>query len=125
VSAIIRSGSWHGEEFVLVCDYHPKTNGLGKVQRAIVDFLATGPGGFGHCGDGYHGGRSSYHHRASNEHRAANGYPPELDLLWHGLPHGVQVAKITAAVYATQEPTASQTRVVHADSLRDRRPGAG
>lgn len=101
-----------GKEFVLACDHTPKTNGLGKVQRAIVDYLATAPNGFP---DFYQNGSK---HPVVDEYRYAAGYSPESDLLWHCAPRGATVASITMNVYGTEALTASQTRVVQRNVRR-------
>ena len=42
--ALIR-GTAVGHQFVLECDHHANTNRLGRVQRAIIDYLGTAPEG--------------------------------------------------------------------------------
>lgn len=89
--------STHGKQYVLEWCHRSKTNGLGKIQRAILDYLATAPAGFGSIG---------------RESKDSNR------ITWHGQPYGVRVPEITAAVYATEEPTASQIRVVQRNVRR-------
>lgn len=78
-----------GSVYVLDSCHTPKTYGLGRVQRDILDYLATAPAGFG-----------------GPLVRAANG-----DLTKHGPPYGVLIADIAESVYSGK-PTVPQTRAV-------------
>ncbi len=80
--------------YVLELYCHSKTNisGLGSVQRAIVEYLATGPGGFyGQVGWPWPGGCDT-----------------------HGPPNGVPVTSICRSVYGDYlaDPTPAQIRAV-------------
>jgi hypothetical protein len=103
-----------GHEFVLECDHHANTNGLGKVQRAIVDYLGTAPEGLDP------GAKSELHRHARNAWLKARDYPDddEVHALWHGVPYGVTVPEIATAIYSTDEPSASQIRVVQRSARR-------
>ena len=80
--------------YVLELYCHSKTNtsGLGRVQRSIVEYLATGPGGFG-------------------------GYrwdPARWQFETHGHPYGVPITAICRSVYGDYlaDPTPAQIRAV-------------
>lgn len=105
----------HNDQYVLECAHHPNTNGLklGKTQRAILDHLATGPGGFTQ-----YSVRGDDYRQVGNQYREAHNYTPDADLLWHGLPKGIRVGSIASVAYSTQEPTASQIRVVQRNARR-------
>jgi len=81
----------HGKLFVLDVCHTPKTYGLGRVQRDILTYLATAPGGFV-------GGIS-----CNPETRKITG---------HDEPYGVTVDIIARKVYATDSPTAPQIRAI-------------
>lgn len=102
------------KEFVLECDHYTNTNGLGATQRAIIDHLATAPAGFD--GPGYPYGHQ--YHSVSIHYREQHGWTPEADLLWHGDPYGIRVPAIATAVYATEQPTPSQIRIVQRAARR-------
>lgn len=90
VTARITGTTKQGHPYVLECDCYPKTYGLGKVQRRVVDYLATAPGRF-----------------------AGMSWDPDTQrFTWHGRPNGVTVHQVAIAVYGTDEPTASQVRVI-------------
>lgn len=76
----------------LYCQSKTNTSGLGSVQRAVVDYLATGPGGFA----------------------GTVGWPWPGGCVEHGEPLGVPVAAICRAAYGDYlaEPTAPQVRAV-------------
>lgn len=105
----------NNDQYVLECNHHPDTNGLklGKTQRAILDHLATGPGGFADYMD-----RGESHRHVGHQYRAAHNYEAAADLLWHGEPKGVRVPAIASAVYGSEDPTASQIRVVQRNVRR-------
>lgn len=101
--------------FVLECDHDANTNGLGKIQRAIVDYLGTAPAGFD---DTVHGYRGPYHGDARLAYCQARGWSSESQVLWHSGPLLVRVSAIAAAVYRADEPTPSQLRVVQRNVRR-------
>lgn len=104
------------QEYVLKCDSHPKTNGLGKTQRAIIEYLATAPAGFKCRGCGHpECAHPQSYHDAANAYTYDGG---QDELLWHGPPHFVRLDCITRAVYATEQPTAAQTRIVQRNVRR-------
>ena len=76
----------------LYCHSRTNTSGLGKIQKAIVDYLATGPGGFG----------------------GSIGWPWPGGTEQHGEPGGVPVTSICKAVYGDYlaDPTPAQIRAV-------------
>src|SRR5690606_3298391 len=70
--------------------YQPKVNIRGRTRRAVVDFLATAPGGFG----------------------GPRVWAPDGTLLEHGPPLLVPVSDVARAVYEADTPTAGQRRTV-------------
>jgi hypothetical protein len=104
---VVQTGIYNGEPFVSECAHHANTNGLGKIQRAIMTYLGTAPGGF-HQYNGY----NQPHCSVGTRYRAARDYHPSAELLWHGPPYGVRIPAIATAVYGTADPTAAQIRVV-------------
>jgi hypothetical protein len=107
-------GTAVGHQFVLECEHNANTNGLGKVQRAIVNYLGTAPADLSMAA------RSRLIGDTCNAWLVARGYPGDDDVhaLWHGQPYGVTVPKIAMAVYGTSEPTPSQIRVVQRNVRR-------
>lgn len=91
-----RVKAWNDKEYVLECDHASKTySGLGRVQRSILDYLATAPGGF----------------------KLAPLISDGNRLLDHGAPYGSTVAEIATAVYRS-EPTTTQIRVIQRNLRR-------
>lgn len=113
--AVVETRTINGRRYVLECVCNPNTNGLrlGKTQRAVLNHLATAPGGF----PGHSGHRPEYK-RAAAKYREAHGWALEADLLWHPQPYGIRIPAIAATVYAVEEPTASQIRVVQRNVRR-------
>lgn len=103
------------EQYVSECNHHANTNGLklGKIQRAILDHLATAPGGFP-----YDFGHRPEYDRAATAYRQAHNWAHEADLLWHVQPYGIRVPAVATAVYGSDEPTASQIRIVQRNVRR-------
>lgn len=105
----------NGDQYVSECTHTPNTNGLrlGKTQRAILNHLATAPGGFP-----YDFGHRPEYERAAEKYREASNWATEADLLWHVQPRGIRVPAIATTVYDSEEPTASQIRVVQRNVRR-------
>jgi hypothetical protein len=82
---------------VVCCPAETNTTGLGCTERRIINYLRTGPGGFG-------GGRL---------YSGASG-----ELLEHDEPDGVTIADITQHVYSSKSPTPAQTRTVQRATAR-------
>jgi len=113
--AIVETRTINGEQYVLECPHHANTNGLklGKTQRAILAHLETAPGSFSDYMN-----RGENYRQPGHQYRAAQGYSLEADLLWHGNPKGIRVPAIATAVYDSDDPTASQIRVVQRNVRR-------
>ena len=75
--------------YVPECQYHPDTNGLGRVQASILTYLGTAPAGFG--------GMTVW--------ESVGGPIKE-----HGQPCGSTVRELATAVYDAEEPTPAQVR---------------
>jgi hypothetical protein len=114
VSVIIAELVRDGKEYVLACDYTPKTNGLGKTQRAIVAFLATCPAGF----DNTVTNMTDTERQALHWHGRKSDYGDDYELAWHGRPYGVKVPTIATAAYGSETPSPAQIRVVQRNVRR-------
>ena len=102
-SAVIRLATANSpapqRKYALGCEYHSNTNysGLGRVQRRILDYLATNPAGFG---------GTTVRDMESGE------------FFKHGPPRGVTTRDIARHVYGVTEPSAPQLRVIQRAARR-------